>query len=103
MSGNRPFSELREKLRSDPERAARVSEYKLAIENALALAKMRRSRGVTQKQLAEAMRVSQANISRIEHGEDVQFSTIQRYVNALGGRVELRAVFPDRVDVLSSK
>lgn len=103
MSGHRPFSELRDKLRADPERAARMDAMETAIENALALAEMRRTRGVTQRQLAEAMHVSQANISRIEHGEDVQFSTIQRYVNALGGHVELRAVFPDRVEVLSSK
>ena len=59
----------------------------IAIENALALAEMRRSRGVTQKQLAETMHVSQANISRIEHGEDAQLSTIQRYISALGGHL----------------
>jgi len=103
MSGHLPFSELRDELRSDPQRAARVEEYRVAIENALALAQMRRSRGVTQKQLAEAMHVSQANISRIEHGEDAQLSTIQRYISALGGSLELRAVFPDRVEVLAGK
>jgi DNA-binding XRE family transcriptional regulator len=100
MSGHHPFSELRDNLRSDPQRAARVEEYRVAIENALALAEMRRRRGVTQKQLAAAMHVSQANISRIEHGEDVQLSTIQRYISALGGHLELRAVFPDRTEVL---
>jgi DNA-binding XRE family transcriptional regulator len=103
MSGHRPFSELRDKLRADPARAARVDHYKTVIENALALAELRRRRGMTQKQLAEAMRVTQANISRIEHGEDAQLSTIRNYVNALGGRLEIRAVFPDRSDVLSSK
>lgn len=102
MSGHRPFSELRDKLRSDPAHAARVAEYKRAIENALALAEMRRSRGLTQKQLAEAMHVSQANVSRIERGQDAQLSTIRKYVNALGGQLEIRAVFPDRSEVLSS-
>ena len=100
MSGHHPFSELRDKLRADPVRAARIDAMEIAIENALALAEMRRSRGVTQRQLAEAMHVSQANISRIEHGEDVQVSTIQRYIAALGGQLELRAVFPDRSEVL---
>jgi predicted transcriptional regulator len=58
---------------------------------------------LTQKQIAAAMHVSQANISRIEHGEDAQLSTIRNYVNALGGRLEVRAVFPDRSEVLSSQ
>jgi transcriptional regulator with XRE-family HTH domain len=102
MSGHRPFSELRDKLRADPERAARIDAMEIAIENALALAEMRRSRGVTQKQLAETMHVSQANISRIEHGEDAQLSTIQRYISALGGHLELRAIFPDRIEFLQA-
>lgn len=102
MSGHHPFSVLRDQIRSDPERAARVEEYRAAIEQALALAEMRRNRGLTQKQLAEAMHVSQANVSRIERGEDAQISTIRKYVNALGGQLEIRAVFPDRSEVLSS-
>jgi DNA-binding XRE family transcriptional regulator len=101
MSGHRPFSELGDKLRADPERAARIDALAAAIENALDLAEMRRRRGMTQKQLAEAMNVSQANISRIEHGIDAQLSTIRTYVQALGGKLEIRAVFPDRSDVLS--
>jgi DNA-binding XRE family transcriptional regulator len=101
MSGHRPFSELGDKLRADPERAARIDALAAAIENALDLAEMRRRQGMTQKQLAEAMNVSQANISRIEHGIDAQLSTIRTYVQALGGKLEIRAVFPDRSDVLS--
>jgi DNA-binding XRE family transcriptional regulator len=101
MSGHRPFSDLGDKLRADPERAARIDALAAAIENALDLAEMRRRQGMTQKQLAEAMNVSQANISRIEHGIDAQLSTIRTYVQALGGKLEIRAVFPDRSDVLS--
>jgi DNA-binding XRE family transcriptional regulator len=101
MSGHRPFSELGDKLRADPERAARIDALAAAIENALDLAEMRRRQGMTQKQLAEAMNVSQANVSRIEHGIDAQLSTIRTYVQALGGKLEIRAVFPDRSDVLS--
>jgi DNA-binding XRE family transcriptional regulator len=101
MSGHRPFSDLGDKLRADPERAARIDALAAAIENALDLAEMRRRQGMTQKQLAEAMNVSQANVSRIEHGIDAQLSTIRTYVQALGGKLEIRAVFPDRSDVLS--
>ena len=101
MSGHRPFSELRDRLRADPDRAARIDALTAVIEYALDLAEMRRRQGMTQKQIAEIMNVSQANVSRIEHGRDAQLSTIRSYVHALGGTLEIRAVFPDRSEVLS--
>jgi hypothetical protein len=45
--------------------------------------------------LAEALDVSQPNVSRIEHQDDVFLSTLRSYVEALGGRLEVRAVFDD--------
>ena len=41
------------------------------------------------------MEVTQANISRIERQEDLKLSTLERYIEALGGRLEVRAVFDD--------
>ncbi len=41
--------------------------------------------------------VTQANISRIEHEEDLYLSTLRSYVEALGGRLEVNAVFADGV------
>ncbi|MBI4261223.1 MAG: XRE family transcriptional regulator [Actinobacteria bacterium] len=45
--------------------------------------------------LAGALGVSQANVSRVEREGDVYLSTLRNYVSALGGKLELRAVFPD--------
>jgi hypothetical protein len=42
--------------------------------------------------------VTQANVSRIEHEEDVYLSTLRGYVEALGGQLELRAVCPGDYD-----
>lgn len=44
----------------------------------------------------EGVEVTQANLSRIEHQDDLYLSTLRGYVEALGGRLELRAVFPDQ-------
>ncbi len=38
---------------------------------------------------------TQANVSRIEREEDVYLSTLRKYVQALGGRLELCPGFPD--------
>ncbi len=72
-----------------------MERHKRAIHDALALARLRESRNLTQQQLARTLNVSQANVSRIEHEEDLYISTLRSYVRALGGRLEVNAVFPE--------
>lgn len=60
------------------------------------LAETRKQLGLGQKQIAAAMRVSVARVSQIEHGEVTSFEVIARYVEALGGRLDLVADFGDR-------
>lgn len=47
------------------------------------LALARRSRGLSQVELAERLNVSNANISRIEHGADLRVSTLVEVSRAL--------------------
>ena len=66
----------------------------------LALAAMRERRGVTQATLADALGVTQQRLSQMERQEDLFLSTLASYVAALGGKLEVVAVFPDeRVDL----
>ena len=51
---------------------------------------------MTQVKLAEILGVNQAEISKIEHRTDIYISTLAGYVEALVGKLEIRAVFPDR-------
>jgi predicted XRE-type DNA-binding protein len=60
------------------------------------LAETRKQLGLGQKQIAGAMGVSVARVSQIEHGEVASFEVIARYVEALGGRLDLVADFGDR-------
>ncbi|MDP9374107.1 MAG: helix-turn-helix domain-containing protein, partial [Chloroflexota bacterium] len=55
----------------------------------------RESRRATRTRAADTFQVSQANVSRIEHQEDLYLSTLRDYVAELGGRLEIAAVFPD--------
>lgn len=90
------FNELRKRARArDPEWDANVAERVRAIEDVLALAQLRQSRHVTQVQLAETLGISQGNVSRLEARSDVYLSTLRSYVEALGGRLEIAAVFDD--------
>jgi len=95
------FNELREKARRcDPDWDANVAERQRAIRDALALAELRQSRQITQVQLADTLGadtlgISQGNVSRLETRSDVHLSTLRSYVEALGGHLEIAAVFGD--------
>ena len=61
------------------------------------LGELRRELDLTQAALADRLNVTQENVSQIERGEtDIRLSTLRRYVEALGGQLEMRATFPDR-------
>lgn len=92
----RTFNELRKQARRrNPGWDEQVAERQRAMEDALALADLRRSRHVTQVQLAEVLGISQGNVSRLEGRSDVYLSTLRSYVQALGGHLEIAAVFDD--------
>lgn len=88
---------MSDKLRSIPEGRAQVESQRRLTDAVIELTKLREARGATQRQIAEAWEVTQANISKVEHTPDIFLSTLSRYVEALGGRLEIRAVFPDEV------
>jgi len=81
--------------RRRPPRRERVNSIKRVVELEIALHELREQRGVTQEQVAEHLGTSRPNVSRIEREDDVRVSTLQRYVAALGGELELVARFPD--------
>lgn len=60
------------------------------------LRELRAVAGKTQVEVAEAMGVAQGEVSRLEGRTDSKLSTIERYVKALGGEVEIVARFGDR-------
>ena len=97
----RKFSELRAQTVRTPEAAAKVEAYKGAMRDVLAIEELRAGRNLTQEQLAQALGVSQANVSQIEHQDNIYLRTLSNYIAALGGHLEVRAVFPDETVVLA--
>lgn len=68
----------------------------LALARGAQLADARKQMGLTQKDIAAELGVSIARVSQIEHGEVTSFEVIARYVEALGGRLDLVADFGDK-------
>jgi transcriptional regulator with XRE-family HTH domain len=95
----KPWRELR-RGGDDAARVERIEAIKDAMRDAMALAELRERRGVTQVELARRLGTAQSGVSRIEHRDDVYLSTLREYVEALGGRLEVSAVFEgERVTV----
>lgn len=87
------FSELRAKM--SPEAQSRAAARAEAMLVEMQLQELRKARQVTQVELAKAMNVEQAAVSKLERREDMYVSTLRQYVKALGGELKLVASFPD--------
>ena len=60
----------------------------------LQLQRLREARHLTQEEAARAMGVSQAAVSKLERRPNVTIGVLQRYVEAIGGRLEVNVVLP---------
>lgn len=88
---------FRELLEAMP--AARQQRIEKRFRKSLAaipLDQLRKAQQMTQLRLAEVLGINQGEISKIEHRSDIRVSTLADYVEAIGGRLEIRAVFKDR-------
>ena len=89
----RNFNELRAKM--SPESRARAQEKFKQLVKEMPLEELRAARDLTQEQLAETLGTSQAAVSKLERRADMYVSTLAHFVKAMGGELEIRAIFPD--------
>jgi DNA-binding XRE family transcriptional regulator len=89
----RKFQELLDKM--PPESRARAEARAKAALKEMPLDELRAARDLTQEHLAEILNVGQAAVSKMERRSDMYISTLSHFVKAMGGYLEIRAVFPD--------
>ena len=90
----RKFRELLEAMPA--ERRQRIEKRFQDSIAAMPLDQLRKEREMTQLQVAQILDVNQGEISKIEHRSDICISTLADDIEAMGGRLEIRAVFKDR-------
>jgi predicted transcriptional regulator len=86
-------------VRSDrlsPEASARVSQRVQAELDELTLRELRQELELTQQQVADKAEMTQSELSRLESRGDHRVSTLRRYVEALGGELEIAVVVGKR-------
>ena len=59
----------------------------------MALDELREARALTQEQLAETLGVRQATVSKMERRTDMYLSSLRKIIEAMGGELEIQAVF----------
>jgi transcriptional regulator with XRE-family HTH domain len=95
MTDRPKLTSAKDLRRRRPPNRRRVESIKRSVELDIALNELRERRGITQEQVAAQLETSRPNVSRIEREDDVRMTTLQRYVVALGGELELVVRFPD--------
>jgi DNA-binding XRE family transcriptional regulator len=83
------YNRMPETSRKRVEERVRITRHEMALEE------MRRARSLTQTAIAEHLGIDQGAVSKIEKRTDMYLSTLRNYVEAMGGKLELRAVFPE--------
>jgi transcriptional regulator with XRE-family HTH domain len=61
----------------------------------LPLAGIRKAAGKTQVQVAEVTGMGQGDVARLESQEDMRLSTLKRYAEALGARLDVAFEYPN--------
>ncbi len=93
MSGHKPFSNLTKKM--SPEAQERVRSKATAMKAEMPLHALRSALALSQEQIAQALDVDQPAVSRIERRADMMLTTLARFIDAMGGTLEVRAAFPE--------
>ena len=96
MTGRKSWTDVRaQAAREDPDFEEGVAVERRRRELVQGLHGLRNARGSLQGDLADVLGMTQANVSRIERENNVRLGTLARYVEGLGGRLEIHAIFDD--------
>lgn len=95
MSGHVKWSKLRDELMAKPGAKEGIERARKESMEEIRLYELRHAEAVSQAELAGRLEVTQGAISKFEHSDDVRVSTLRQYLDALGARLELMAVFDD--------
>src|SRR6202140_3664287 len=87
------FRELETKMSPTARARAEAKAKKMLAE--MPLDELREAQAMTQVHLAKILGVNQAAVSKLDRRTDMYVSTLQDFVNALGGELKITARFPE--------
>lgn len=80
-----------------PARRAKIeARTKELLAEEMTLRELRKALTLSQETVAELLDMRQGDLSKLERRSDAYISTIRRYVEAMGGSLDLIATFPNQ-------
>jgi len=83
------------KLPQDRQDAIRKRTEELIAEEAT-VRQVREARERSQVEMAKVLHINQAAVSKLERRTDMYLSTLRSFIEAMGGKLEIVACFPDQ-------
>jgi DNA-binding XRE family transcriptional regulator len=87
------WRDIRRKL--SPEQEEKTRQYVKSVVEAVTLNQLREARSLTQANLAGILGVNQGSVSKMEKRTDMYVSTLRSFIQAMGGQLQIKAVFPE--------
>ena len=87
------FKNLRGKM--SPEAQERAKNKTRTMLEVMPLQELRQARTLSQNEMAKSLGIKQAAVSKLERRADMYLSTLRKFVEAMGGRLEIVAHFPE--------
>jgi DNA-binding XRE family transcriptional regulator len=87
------WRDIRKTLSREAEERIRQSVIDAA--GVMTLYQLREARSLTQVNLAKVLQVNQGAVSRMEKRTDMYVSTLRSYIQAMGGQLQVKAIFPE--------
>jgi len=78
-----------------PELEEETRDYVRSLVAAVTLNQLREARNLTQANLAIILGVNQGSVSKMEKRADMYVSTLRSFIQAMGGQLQIKAVFPE--------
>lgn len=100
MTGRHSFQNLRDRM--TPEQRAQAEAKAVALREEMTMAELRQARELTQENLGVTLHVGQAAVAKMEKRTDMYVSNLRRFIEAMGGELDIVARFPDGVVKISN-
>jgi len=78
-----------------PEARAAAEAVAIQLDAEMDLAEVRRAMKLSQEELGQTLQINQGSVAKIEKRADMYGSTLRRFIEAMGGELEIVARFAD--------
>jgi DNA-binding transcriptional regulator YiaG len=93
LAGRHSFAELRARMSPMAQAVAATEAQRIGDE--MNLAEVRRALRLSREELSQILQVGQGSVAKMEKRADMYVSTLRRFIEAMGGELEIVARFSD--------